>query len=232
MILPADSKLEPVIFGAEFDAIKMDEKWQKVETDRCAIEPWYWIVNYCWTWRPDESKGGLETIVERVPPKEYLQVIAQDWFTNPKYLLSKSRQLMATWLMMILLTYLCRFSTNIKAFCQTKKEDDADAEMIQRSKFVYDSLPGWQRKDNPGNYRYCRMNFPATGSLIRGIPAGGDQIRSHNPNILVSDEFAFQQDAEESYTAALACCKRITLVSSANPGFMRDLVKDRIRSGL
>ena len=65
-----------------------------------------------------------------------------------------------------------------------------------------------------------------------GIPSGGDKIRSHNPNYLLSDEFAFQEQAEEAYTAALACCNRITLVSSANPGFMRDLVRDKIRSGL
>jgi hypothetical protein len=232
LILPAESKLEPVIFGEHFDAIAKDPEWQKHELDRCAAEPWYAIVNYCWTWRPDEAAGGLETVVERVPPERYLQVIAHDWFTHPKYILSKSRQLLATWLMMILLLHRCLFSSNIKAFCQTKKEDDADAEMIQRARFVYDSLPGWMRKGNPGKYSYCKMIFPATGSLMRGIPAGGDQIRSHNPNILVSDEFAFQNDAEESYTAALACCKRITLVSSANPGFMRDLVKDKIRPGL
>ncbi len=232
MILPADSKLEPEIFGKEFDGIAKNPELQEYQLAISADDPWYWIVNYCWTWRPDEEAGGLETIVERVPPKEYLRVIANDWFIYPKYILTKSRQLMATWLMMILLLHRCLFSSNIKAFCQTKKEDDADAEMIQRARFVYDSLPGWHKKGNPGKYSYCRMNFPATGSLMRGIPAGGDQIRSHNPNILVSDEFAFQQDAEESYTAALACCKRITLVSSANPGFLRDLVKDKIRSGL
>ena len=232
MILPLESDLGPVINGEVFDAIAADEKWQEDETARCGEESWYWLVNYCWTWRPDEEKGGLETIIERVPPKDYLQQIAQDWFENPKYILTKSRQMMATWLIMILLLHRCIFSENIKAFCQTKKEDDADAEMIQRADFVYKNLPGWQQAWCAAKYSYCKLVFPGTGSLIRGIPAGGDQIRSHNPNILVSDEFAFQQDAEESYTAALACCKRITLVSSANPGFMRDLVKDKIRPGL
>jgi hypothetical protein len=232
MILPFDSDLEPVIYEKLFNSIKKDRDWQLMELDKCAEEPWYWIVNYCWTWRPDETKGGLETIIERVPPKDYLRVIVQDWFENPKYLLSKSRQLMATWMMMILLVHRCLFAKNIKAFCQTKKEDDADSEMIQRARFVYDNMPGWMRKSSPAKYSYCKLIFGGTDSFMRGIPQGGDQIRSHNPNILVSDEFAFQNDAEEAYTAALACCKRITLVSSANPGFMRDLVKDKIRPGL
>ncbi len=230
--MPFDSVLEPVVDGSYFDRVSKDVEWQQAEYVVCENDPWYFIVNYCWTWHPDEVGGGLETLVERVPPKEYLRQVAQDWFIHPKYILSKSRQLMATWLMMILLTWLCMFSKNIKAFCQTKKEDDADVEMIQRMRFVYDSLPGWMRRLSPAKYSYCKMSFTGTNSLSRGIPAGGDQIRSHNPNVLVSDEFAFQQDAEESYTAALACCKRITLVSSANPGFMADLVKDRIRPGL
>lgn len=232
MRLPFDSKLEPVIDGPRFDRIAGNKEWQFHEFNVCRDEPWYFIVNYCWTWRPDETKGGLETIIERVPPKEYLRVIVQDWFEHPKYCLSKSRQLMATWMMMILLVHRCIFARNIKAFCQTKKEDDADSEMIQRSHFVYRSLPGWMRQRCPAKYSYCRLKFSGTNSLQRGIPAGGDQIRSHNPNILVTDEFAFQNNAEESYTAALACCKRITIVSSANPSFMRDLIKDKIRPGL
>lgn len=232
MILPLESDLYPVVDGKVFDAIAADEEWQADEFARCGEEPWYWIVNYCWTWRPDEARGGLETLIERVPPKEYLRLAANDWFINPKYILSKSRQLLATWLIMILFLQRCMFSENIKAFCQTKKEEDADVEMIQRANFVYQNLPGWQQRECPAKYSYCKLIFPQTGSIIRGIPAGGDQIRSHNPNILASDEFAFQQDAEESYTAALACCKRIALISSANPGFMRDLVKDKIRSGL
>lgn len=232
MILPFDSELSPSIWSREFEAISDDSEWQADELDKCSEEPWYWIVNYCWTWRPDEGKGGLETIIERVPPKVYLREIAQDWFLNPKYILSKSRQLMATWMMMIILLHRCMFAKHIKAFCQTKKEDDADSEMIQRARFVFDSFPGWMQRFSPAKYSYCRLNFSGTGSIMRGIPAGGDQIRSHNPNILVSDEFGFQNNAEESYTAALACCKRITLVSSANPGFMKDLIRDKMRSGL
>lgn len=232
MKLPFDSELNPVVTGEIFDRIARDREWQRDEIAVCADEPWYWMVNYCWTWRPDEEKGGLETVIERVPPKDYIRVIVQDWFERPKYILSKSRQLMATWLMMIILLHRCMFAKHIKAFCQTKKEEDADVEMIQRSDFVYRGLPLWMRRYSPAKYSYCKMVFPSTGSLLRGIPAGGDQIRSHNPNMLVSDEFAFQEDAEESYTAALACCQRIALVSSANPGFMRDLVKDKIRPGL
>lgn len=229
MILPLDSELEPVIFGEQFDALARDEAWQAAELIRCGEEPWYMIVNYCWTIRRDEDNISH---VERVPPKEYLRLMANDWYIHNKYISSKSRQLMATWLFIILHMFPCMFEEHQSVFCQTKKEDDADSEMIQRASFVHSNFPLWMRKARPAKYSYCRLVFPATKSMMRGIPAGGDQIRSHNPNRLLSDEFAFQNDAEKSYTAALACCKGITLVSSANPGFMRDLVKDKIRPGL
>ena len=155
-----------------------------------------------------------------------------DWYLLNKYLSSKSRQMMATWLFIILHMLECMFKEHQSHVCQTKKEDDADAEMIQRAYFVHQNFPAWMRNTYPAKYSFCRLEFPATNSRMRGIPAGGDQIRSRNPNRLLSDEFAFQQNAEASYTAALACCQGITLVSSANPSFMRDLVKDKIRAGL
>jgi len=229
MILPADSQLEPVIFGREFDLIAKDPEWQTDELVRCSEEPWYTIVNYCWTIRRDENNVSH---VERVPPKEYLQLMANDWFLYKNYLSSKSRQMMATWLFIILHMLECMSKEHQFIVCQTKKEDDADTEMIQRAMFVQQNMPGWFQIAHPVKYSFCKLNFPVTQSKMRGIPAGGDQIRSHNPNRLLSDEFAFQQNAEESYTAALACCQGITLVSSANPSFMRDLVKNKIRSGL
>lgn len=229
MILPLDSDLEPVIFGPHFDILAEDKGKQADELARCAEEPWYTIVNYCWTIRRDEDNVSH---VERVPPKEYLRLMANDWYVHNKYMSSKSRQMMATWLFIILHLLECMFKEHQSHVCQTKKEDDADAEMIQRAYFVHQNMPLFMRKACPAKYSFCRLIFPVTHSKMRGIPAGGDQIRSRNPNRLLSDEFAFQQAAEESYTAALACCMGITLVSSANPSFMRDLVKDKIRPGL
>ncbi|MFA5163828.1 MAG: hypothetical protein WC441_04925 [Patescibacteria group bacterium] len=166
--------------------------------------------------------------MERVPPKEYLRMIAQDWFENSKYALSKSRQLMATWLMIVLHLRECMFRENFTVFCQTKKEEDADAEMIQRAAFVWRELPIWLRRFNMGRYSYTEFEFNKTKCFMKGIPSGADQIRSHNPNCLLSDEIAFQNEAEESYTSALACCQRITLVTSANPGWADDFYHDRM----
>jgi len=225
VILPKDSCLFPVIEGRVFDAILKDKEWQTDEIARCDEEPWYFIVNYCWTIRRDEEGS----YVERVPPKDYLRLMANDWYENSFYPVSKSRQMMATWLFIILHLQTCMFSEHIHVCCQSKKEDDADSEMIQRARFTWSKLPNWMRKHSSVKYSYCKLVFTKTDSIMRGIPAGGDQIRSHNPNYLLSDETAFQPDADDSYTAALPCCQRITLVTSANPGWADDFYHNRIK---
>lgn len=226
MILPKDSDLYPVITGSHFDIFAKDRALQEDEIEHCREEPWYWLVNYCWTVRRDE-KGSY---VERVPPKEYLRMMANDWYENPFYAVSKSRQMMATWLFILLHLHTCMFCGHIHVCCQTKKEDDADSEMIQRARFTWSKLPNWMRGFSPAKYSYCKLVFRKTDSIMRGIPAGGDQIRSHNPNYLLSDETAFQPDADDSYTAALPCCQRITLVTSANPGWADDFYHNKIKA--
>lgn len=222
MIYPFESDLEPVIYGEQFDALLQDNQWQIDEIARCSQEPWYFIVNYCWTIRRD-AEGSY---VERVPAKDYLRQILDDLIRNPYYALTKSRQLMATWLTMCFLLWWSMYNDHSHICCQQKKEDDADTEMIQRADHIWRNLPVWFRKAFPAKYSFCKLSFK--DSIIRGIPQGADQIRSHNPNILFSDEIAFQEEAEGAYTAALPCCQRIILVSTAGPGFFCDLVHDRI----
>ena len=140
MILPADSDLCPVVDGKLFDAIAADPEWQADERVRCAEEPWYMLVNYCWSVRRDDNNVSH---VERVPPKEFLRLMAIDWYLYPNYISSKTRQMMATWLFIMLHLFECMFKEHQFIVCQTKKEDDADVEMIQRAHFVHQNLPGW-----------------------------------------------------------------------------------------
>jgi hypothetical protein len=225
MIYPLESDLGPVITGEIFKKILKDKEWQLDEIARCREEPWYSLVNYNWTIRRDEQGS----YVERVPAKEYLRLMADDWYKHPLYAVSKSRQMMATWLFILLHLHCCLYNENIHVCCQTKKEEDADSEMIQRANFAYSEMPVWMRKFSPTKYSFCKLLFPKSKSIMRGIPAGGAQIRSHNPNYLLSDETAFQPDADDSYTAALPCCQRITIVTSANPGWADDFFHDKLK---
>lgn len=224
IIYPLDSDLEPVITDKVYELLKVDREWQADEIARCGCEFWYWVVNYVLTVRKDEVRSYRE----HIPSKEYLRYIADFMMREPFLVVGKSRQLMVTWLAMCFAVWLGKWNKDMQIFCQQKKEEDADLEMIQRARFIDENMPVWMRDFNRGRYSYGEFKFAGTGSMLKAIPSGGDQIRSHNPNVLISDEIAFQERAEESYTNAQACCRRIILISTPNAGFFCDLVHDSL----
>lgn len=224
LVYPIDSDLEPVIDGDVYGSLSGDVQWQADEVVRCGVEPWYFVCNYVRTVRRDEGGSYLES----VPSKDYLRVVLDDFVRYPRVAIAKSRQLMVTWLAMAFCLWWGMFNDNSMIFCQQKKEEDADLEMVQRCLTIWRNLPVWMRRYSPVRYSYGELKFDKTMSLIKAIPSGGDQIRSHNPNVLVSDEIAFQERADESYTNALACCQRIILISTPGAGFFCDLVHDKL----
>jgi len=225
MILPLDSDLLPVVDRSYWREINSDEGMQRDERARCSVEPWYWLCNFVYTIRRDENMN--ESSVERFPADEYLKYIFHQCFTKPKLGLDKSRQMRLTWLLMAYELFNAQFRQNELITCQTKKEKDADEELIKRADFMWKSQPTWLRPNR--KYSFCRFEVPETNSLILGIPNGGDQIRSHNPSRHFLDESGFLEGEFESCrTAALACCKDIKLVSTANGGDWDIFINDNL----
>ena len=75
-----------------------------------------------------------------------------------------------------------------------------------------------------------RLEF-ASGSYVRGIPGGADQIRGHHPWGYLNDETSFQPEAGECYNEALSAVKgKIILNSSAGPGWYAEARHDIIRN--
>jgi len=223
MILPLDSQLEPSITGVMWDKLLEDSQWQRDEIIRCSEEPWYWLVNYIATLKKDEFVP-VPTVL-RFPSKEYLRYVFHKCFSGSKLAVDKSRQLTMTWLLMAYELFRCQFGQHEECICQTKKETDADVELVQRAKFMVSQQPIWMRPEV--KYSFCRLVFPDTASKIVGIPSGADQIRSHNPSRVFIDEGGFlENEFEGCRTAALACCQDIKIVSSANVGQFDDFIND------
>ncbi len=225
MILPLDSDLQPVVTGRVWDMISLSEQAQADELVRVRAEPWYWLVNYVYTIRRDENVE--DTTIERFPADPYLQYIFHHCFTKKFLAIDKSRQMRMTWVMMAYYLWFCLYREHEFITAQTKKELDADTELIGRAYFIWDRLPSWLRTGHCKK-TYCRLVFEGTNSTILGIPSGGDQIRSHNPSKHFGDECGFLEgEFDDCLSAALACCKDIKLVSSANAGSWEEFVCDR-----
>jgi hypothetical protein len=225
MILPNDSDLQPVITGRVWDIISRSEQAQADEMVRCRVEPWYWLVNYVYTKRKDENVE--DTTIERFPPDEYLRHIFHNCFTQKFLAIDKSRQMRMTWVMMAFYLWHCLYREHEEIIVQTKKEKVANDELIGRCHFMWKSLPSWLRTGDCKD-TYCKLVFAGTDSLVAGLPSGRDQIRAYNPSKYFGDECGFWEgEFDDSFAAALACCKDIKLVSSANAGSWEKFICDR-----
>ena len=78
-------------------------------------------------------------------------------------------------------------------------------------------LPNWMR-DEKISPSYGKLIY-SNGSIIWGIPQGGDIVRSYTPSVIFLDEAAFQPEAESSYGAAKAAARKIIAASSAEPSW-------------
>ena len=231
MILPLDSDLKPVVTRSHFLETSKNPKYQHDEKLRCMAEPWYWMVNYCYTIRKDENTKDADDVqmakIERFPPEEYLRYILQSIITKPKVVIDKSRQLLVNWIVSAYLLWLCQYRTNEECLCQTQKEVKVDTEIIKRAYGIWKRQPGWLKPQ--AKYSYCKLDVPSMDSCIIGVPAGEDQVRSYNPTRYFGDECAFwEKGFRDCLTAALACCENIILVSTAQAGEFCDFVHDRV----
>jgi hypothetical protein len=229
MILPLKSKLHPVLGRDTILEIDGNEQFQREEYARCMDEPWYWLVNYVYSIRKDEFNPDSKPQVLRFPPKEHLRIVFHKCFEENYLVVDKSRQLTFTWLFMAYLLYLAQFGKLEDIIVQTKKETDADENLIKRAQFMANSQRPWLKPQT--KYSYCRLRFLDNGSAMRGLPGGpgaGDQIRSANPSRYFLDEGGFVDEFEDCRTAALACCRDVKIVSTANYGEFQNFIEDNI----
>jgi len=162
---------------------------------------------------------------------DYLRLLAGAWHENDLIAVPKSRQLRVTHLFTNLHGWMAMCFPGQKIAIQSKKAEDADEILerlhvsfqIMRKKHSNISWPTHRRKQ-------MRIIFP-NGSILMAVSQGPDKVRQYTFSAIFSDEMAFQADAESAFTAALPTIEgggKYTAVSSANPSFFEDLVKDEI----
>lgn len=210
-------------------AIALDPELQQLQILACQRSPWYWLVNYVVTLDEHYMDAGAEVPYRRFPPKVYLRSAAHLWFKERYTAWPKSRQMMMTWLFAALYYGDAIFLPGRLNFLQSKKEPDAVA-VLKRVKMIDRQLrthAPWMAPrivdDNE-----TRLAF-ANDSRIQAVPEGAHQIRSYTPTGLLMDEAQEQPEAEQAFEAALACCQRITIVGTADQGWMfQVLLQDKV----
>ena len=214
-----------------------------------SLHPWPFLRDAVWTM--DQVKGGTGGAKRKFPgePTEpapdcpcadggcgsYYEHLANLWLATSRLVIPKSRRMLASWELIACHYWLARYRPGsaiaFAARKQGQNDSEGSAELVKRAWQIHQNLPEDAQK-RPATYSWCRLRFDDTGSEILGIAEGANQARQYTFTAYLADEFAFWEKAAETYHALLPTLEgggRLTIISSANPGFMEQLVKDQFQ---
>ena len=206
------------------DWMDWDSKRLALEWLKARLDPYHFLTTFCYTLDQHDPVNPIKLI----PQKQYIKFLVRAWQKCPLLVICKSRQMLVTWTFVCLYLWDAMFKYGRRDFFQSEKEEKAN-ELIERVHFTHRFLPGKPYKIG-AKYTYCRLRFPSVDSIIKGVPQGPDVIRQETASGVLSDEMAFQFEAERAYIAAKPTIDgggRYTAISTPNgPNFFKRLVHD------
>lgn len=173
------------------------------------------------------SKSGQA--FESFPDKPHLYYLTELWIRHPRLLVPKSRQMSATWLFCGLYLWESLFFPSRLTFFQSKKEEDANAN-VERAHAMYTRLPEFMQLWNPASLTFCNLKFKRNRSRIWAIPQGAAHARQYTVSGYFADEMAYQEEMDLVLAAVaptLGEKGRFTGVSSAAPSYFQLLCFDK-----
>ena len=166
----------------------------------------------------DEPQGESITII---PFKLWPAQVATLWqfLQRRLFIILKARQLGISWLCCAYALWLCVFQPGRRVLLFSRGQREAD-ELLRRVTAMYNRLPEWMRDHSP----YARDPNTtsaewANGSTVESLPATQNAGRSLTASLVIADEFAFMQWADQLYTALKPTIDgggQLIVVSTAN----------------
>lgn len=171
--------------------------------------------------------------------EEYMPPIIKAWQEEQLFVIQKSRDVMATWLIVALYMWDTMFHSGRQNIFQSKTANDTN-ELLKRARGIYENHPKFIKDIckgvyNLGGSKSGELKFDSIGSEILGFPQGPDVIRQYHPTGIFQDEAAYQEKAMDAFTAikpAIQNGGRYTGISSANPGWFQMVAQDRLEEVL
>lgn len=196
---------------------------------RVMEHPWAAIEDgYVWTL----DASNLSSPIRQFPKGEtYLRECTEIWLQERLTAWPKSRRMMFSWLMTWNHLWLGMFHEGAAVYFQSETEKKSD-ELVGRADFIRQHMPAEELvlpKLKGNRKTWCAMEWPGIYSCLLGVAQGANQLRGPTASALLFDEVAFWEKCRESITAAKPTIEgggRITLISSANPGYFKDICFD------
>jgi len=140
---------------------------------------------------------------------------------NRLMIILKARQLGLTWLALAYAVWRMIFTPGFAVVALSKREEDAK-ELTRRVTFILRYLPRWMIRQKEKGSMFAGPMWDSTTmtviithpdgepSVFTSMSAGPDSGRSFTANLVILDEWAFQQWAEEIWSAAYPTINRPT----------------------
>ena len=134
----------------------------------------------------------------------------------------KSRQLGLTWLALAIAVWNLIYLPGYTVVALSKTESPDAKELIRRMEFILSNLPKWMITPNLKEFSaYKGLKWESTvltitilhkpyPSVLTSLSAGPDSGRSFTANLVILDEWAYQQWAREIFSAAYPTINRPT----------------------
>lgn len=170
----------------------------------------------------------------------YFKPIVDAWLVHPLMAIEKSRDMMATWLIVTCYTWDTLFHKGKQNIFQSETASKT-RELVRRADFIFKNQPSWLKSIHPaitseGGNKAGYLVVPSLqGSEIIGFPQGADKVRQYHPSGFFSDEAAFNPEAGNTFAAVKPSIQnggRYTAVSSANPSFFQHICQDTVEQAL
>lgn len=173
-------------------------------------------------------------VIKPFPKYPWLRECTDIWMKNLLTAWPKSRRMTMSWLMIWNHLWLGMFHPGAHIYMQSINEDNAHRELIERAGFIYNHIPETafpKPRLKQGKVLWCLMEFPGIYSFLRGVPQGANQLRGPTASAVMLDECAFWEHGRESFSSTKPCTEgggKVTLLSSMQKGWYRDVVMDEI----
>lgn len=198
--------------------------------DRYAADPWAFLSEQVMTEDPHDKNCSVKPYPAHL---DYLHSMVDAWMGSKRFLVPKSRRMHVSWTFIALHVWLMLFHKHEYIYFAARKEgrdeSEGSLELVKRAKFIINNLRTF--KPPQTDQRRGRVVCTETGSEINAVGEGKDQFRQMAATAIFADEFAFWEKARETYSAArptIEASGRFTGVSSAYPGFFKELVFDEV----
>lgn len=192
------------------------EEIRNNEYEFCKNNKEYFIENYVHIEDVDNKDNILQLFKMWDSQKEVLKSIDK----NRLNIILKARQLGVTWLVLAYSCFLLLFNVGYLIIALSKTEEDAK-ELIRRLSVMFSNMKMFIREDTRENENWSGLKYKTTALSIEIIHKGKSSVfkafsssksagRSFTANLLILDEWAFQQFAKEIWLSAYPTINRPT----------------------